>query len=166
MNKSAVILASAALVLTGLGAAGWAAWNSTSAAHGGRASGSAVAIDVVPPVEPDLPVGSIMAVGELRDGYEHDPERLAALPGDDEPYVESAWLELMPDLPTLPTHDAPPTIIRPTAPPPAPQLKQDDYGFGFDTPQPDYAAEREARQSALKDPPTPDTRVASDSVFY
>ncbi|SJM53712.1 hypothetical protein FM111_04005 [Brevundimonas diminuta 3F5N] len=166
MNKSAIILASAALVLTGLGAAGWAAWNSTSAAHGGRASGSAVAIDVVPPVEPDLPVGSIMAVGELRGGYEHDPERLAALPGDDEPYVESAWLELMPDLPTPPTHDAPPTIIRPTAPPPAPQLKQDDYGFGFDTPQPDYAAEREARQSALKDPPAPDTRAASDSVFY
>nr|WP_313416608.1 hypothetical protein [Brevundimonas diminuta] len=160
MNKSAVILASAALVLTGLGAAGWAAWNSTSAAHGGRASGSAVAIDVVPPVEPDLPVGSIMAVGELRDGYEHDPERLAALPGEDEPYVESAWLELTPDLPPLPEQVTPPTIVRPSPPQPAPQLERDDYGFGFDTPQPDYAAEREARQSALDQP------SASDSVFY
>src|SRR5690606_2687377 len=38
MSRSAVILASAALVLTGLGAAGWAVWNSTSAAHGGRVS--------------------------------------------------------------------------------------------------------------------------------
>ncbi|WP_392353338.1 hypothetical protein V8F63_11885 [Brevundimonas sp. LF-1] len=36
MSRRAVILASAALVLTGLGAAGWAVWNSTSAAHGGR----------------------------------------------------------------------------------------------------------------------------------
>jgi len=160
MNKSAVILASAALVLTGLGAAGWAAWNSTSAAHGGRASGPAVAIDVVPPVEPDLPIGSIMAVGELRDGYEHDPERLAALPGEDEPYVESAWLELTPDLPPLPEQATPPTIVRPSPPQPAPQLERDDYGFGFDTPQPDYAAEREARQSALDQP------SASDSVFY
>ena len=160
MNKSAVILASAALVLTGLGAACWAAWNSTSAAHGGRASGSAVAIDVVPPVEPDLPVGSIMAVGELRDGYEHDPERLAALPGEDEPYVESAWLELTPDLPPLPEQETPPNVIRPSPPQPALQMERDDYGFGFDTPQPDYAAEREARQSALDEPP------ASGDFFY
>lgn len=165
MNKSAVILASAALVLTGLGAVGWAAWNSTSAAHGGRASGPAVAIDVVPPVEPDLPIGSIMAVGELRDGYEHDPDRLAALPGEDEPYVESAWLELTPDLPPLPEQEAPPTIVRPSPAQPAPQLERDDYGFGFDAPQPDYVAEREARQSALNDPPS-ETRATSDSVFY
>ena len=165
MNKSAVILASAALVLTGLGAAGWAAWNSTSAAHGGRASGYGVTVEVVPPVEPDLPPGSIMTVGELREGYEHDPERLAALPGDDAPYVESAWLELLPELPPPPAHDAP-TIIRPRTPQPAPQLDQDDYGFGFDAPQPDYAAEREARQSALREPPSSEARRASDSAFY
>lgn len=162
MNKSAVILASAALVLIGLGAAGWAAWNSTSAAHRTRASGPAVAIDVVPPVEPDLPAGSIMAVGELRDGYEHDPERLIG-PDADQAYVESAWFELSPDV------SAPSDIHVSLAAPPAssqsaPQLEQDDYSFGFDTPRPDYVAEREARRSGRKDPPP--SRSASDSVFY
>ncbi|MEN5114380.1 hypothetical protein ABE453_10175 [Brevundimonas diminuta] len=163
MNRNAVILASAALVLMGLVAAGWAAWNSTSVAHGGRGSGPAVAIEVVPPVEPDLPVGSIMAVGELRDGYDHDPDRLAGVPGDDEPYVESAWLELTPD-PPPPEQETTPPLIRLSPPQPAPQLEGDDYGFGFDVPQPDYAAEREARQSALREPL--ETRRASDSVFY
>lgn len=160
MNRNALSLACAALVLTGLGAAGWAAWSSTSSAHRARAAGPAVAIDLVPPVEPDLPPGSIMAVGELRDGYEHDPERLAR-PLDEEPYVESAWLELTPDPPPPGQSDAPLTIIRPAAP----RLEREDYGFGFDTPQPDYAAERQARQSAFKDPP-PTGRPASERLSY
>ena len=160
MNRNALSLACAALILTGLGAAGWAAWSSTSSAHRARAAGPAVAIDLVPPVEPDLPAGSIMAVGELRDGYEHDPERLAR-PVDEEPYVESAWLELTPDPPPPQPADEPLTIARPAAP----ELGQDDYGFGFDTAQPDYAAEREARQSALRDSP-PSRRTASDDPAY
>lgn len=157
MAKSAVFLTSAALALTGLGAAGWAAWNSTSAAHGDRRAGSTIAIEVVPPREPDLQAGPILPVGELRNGYRHDPERLKGLAADLP--VESAWLEWYEPLPD------PASIIMaaPLEPPPVrqPELDRNDYSFGFDAPQPDYAAEREARQSALSDPP-----AVSDSVFY
>lgn len=166
MSRSAVILASAALVLTGLGAAGWAAWNSTSAAHGGRGSGHGVTVEVVPPIEPDLPPGSIMTVGELRDGYEHDAERVAASPGDDEPYVESAWLELTPEPSQPPYYDTPSEPGPPLSSRPAPELERDDYGFGFDAPQPDYAAERAARQSALQERPPRQNRPAAEEIFY
>jgi len=166
MSRSAVILASAALVLTGLGAAGWAAWNSTSAAHGEPVSDYGVTVEVVPPIEPDLPPGSIMAVGELRDGYEHDAERVAALSGDDEPYVESAWLELTPEPSRPPYYDTPSDPGPPLSSRPAPELERDDYGFGFDAPQPDYAAERAARQSALRDGPQPQARPAAGEMFY
>ena len=165
MSRNAVILACAALVLTGLGAAGWAVWNSTSAAHGGRDSGHGVTVEVVPPVEPDLPPGSIMAVGELRDGYEHDAARVAAPPGDDEPYVESAWLELTPE-PPPPYYDAPLDTGSPLSSRPAPELERDDYGFGFDTPQPDYAAERAARQSTLQERPQRQNRPSAEEMFY
>ncbi|WP_225212213.1 hypothetical protein [Brevundimonas guildfordensis] len=166
MTRSAVILTAAALALTSLGAASWAAWNSTSAAHGELISGASVAIAVVPPVEPDLPPGSIMTVGELRDGYEHDPERLVPMTGDAEPYFESAWLELMPE-PTLPpaSYGALSGSVD-MASRPAPELARDDYGFGFDTPQPDYAAERAARQSALQERPQPQNSPAAEEMFY
>lgn len=166
MSRSAVILASAALVLTGLGAAGWAVWNSTSAAHGGRVSDSGVTVEVVPPIEPDLPPGSIMAVGELRDGYEHDAERVAAPSGEDAPYVESAWLELTPEPSQPPYYDTPSEPAAPLLSRPAPELARDDYGFGFDTPQPDYAAERAARQSALQERPPSQARPAAEEMFY
>ncbi len=167
MSRSAVILASAALVLTGLGAAaGWAVWNSTSAAHGEGAPDSGVTVEVVPPIEPDLPPGSIMAVGELRDGYEHDAERVAALPSEDAPYVESAWLELTPEPSQPPYYDTLADHGPPLSSRPAPELAPDDYGFGFDTPQPDYAAERAARQSALRERPQPQNRPAAEEMFY
>ncbi|MEN5051224.1 hypothetical protein [Brevundimonas naejangsanensis] len=166
MSRSAVILASVALVLTGLGAAGWAVWNSTSAAHGGRVPGYGVTVEVVPPVEPDLPPGSIMTVGELRDGYEHDAERVAAPPRDDEPYVESAWLELTPEPSQPPYYDTPSDPGPPRSSRPAPELERDDYSFGFDAPQPDYAAERAARQSALQERPQRHNRPAAEEMFY
>ncbi|MGX1802952.1 hypothetical protein ACWIDJ_11520 [Brevundimonas naejangsanensis] len=166
MSRSAVIMASAALVLTGLGAAGWAVWNSTSAAHGGRVSDYDVTVEVVPPVEPDLPPGSIMTVGELRDGYEHDAERVAAPPRDDEPYVESAWLELTPEPSQPPYYDTPSDPGPPLSSRPAPELERDDYSFGFDAPQPDYAAERAARQSALQERPQHQNRPAAEETFY
>lgn len=148
MNTRTAILASAALILTGLGAAGWAMWNSTSAAHGGRASGYGVTVEVVPPVEPDLPAGSILTVGELRDGYEHDPERLAPLNDPDESAIDSAWVELTPALADeAVAQPAPPVVTM--VPPSRPELVPDDYGFGFDAPRPDYQAERQARLSTL-----------------
>src|SRR5690606_37392795 len=166
MSRSAVILAAAALGLTGLGTAGWAAWNSTSAAHSGRGPDYGVTVQVVPPVEPNLPPGSIMAVGELRDGYKHDPQRVAGVMTDDSPNVESAWLELMPELPQpdfygTPSDPGPPPPSRPT-----PALDGNDYSFGFDAPQPDYAAERAARYAALQERPQQQTRPASPEMFY
>ncbi|AYG95735.1 hypothetical protein D8I30_11510 [Brevundimonas naejangsanensis] len=158
---TAALLTAAALTLTGLGAAGWAAWNSTSAAHGERQAGPTIAIEVVPPREPNLRPGPILSVGELRNGYHHDPERLKGPAASDLP-VESAWLEWYPPLP------APTSIIvavplePPPARPPAPTLDRNDYNFGFDAPRPDYAAEREARQSALSKAPP----AAPDSIFY
>lgn len=148
MNTRTAILAAAALILTGLGAAGWAMWNSTSAAHGGRALGYGVTVEVVPPVEPDLPPGSILTVGELRDGYEHDPERLAPLNDPDESAIDSAWVELMPALADEAVALPVPPVVTMAASP-RPELRQDDYGFGFDAPRPDYQAERQARISAL-----------------
>lgn len=149
MKKRTAILASAALVLTGLGAAGWAIWNSTSIAHREKASGYGVTVEVVPPVEPDLPAGSIMTVGELRDGYEHDPDRLAPPEDPDESATESAWLELTPasHVDEAETPRVPPVAT--LTEPPRPHLERDDYGFGFDAPRPDYQAERRARISAL-----------------
>lgn len=161
MAKSAVFLTAAALALTGLGAAGWA-WNSTSTAHRDHHSGSTIAIEVVPPREPDLPPSSILPVGDLQNGYHHDPARLKGLTAFDAP-IESAWLEWYEPLPE------PATIIMavPLEPAPArrpaPTLDRNDYSFGFDAPQADYAAERTARQSALSDPPP---AAVSDSLFY
>src|SRR5690606_19766664 len=144
MAKRAVLLTAAALVLTGLGAAGWAAWNTTSAAHGDRQPSSTITIEVVPPTEPDLPSsGSVLAVGELQGGYEHDAERLAGLADETEPPVEGAWLELWPD-PAAPDDAEPPAFPPPPSSPPArPLLDREDYSFGFDAPQPDYEAERQ-----------------------
>lgn len=161
MAKTAAILTIAALALTGLGAAGWAAWNSTSAAHGDPQAGSTVAIEVVPPPEPDLRPGPILPVGELRDEYRHDPERLKGPSPLDLP-TESAWLEWYEPLPELTSI----IVTVPLDPAPlsrrAPEMDRNDYSFGFDAPQPDYAAEREARQSALTDA----APVISDSIFY
>lgn len=161
MAKRAALLTAAALALTGLGTAGWAAWSSTSASHGEHLAGPTIAIQVIPPREPDLRPGLILPVGALRNGYHHDPDRLKGLAILDAP-VESArleWYEPLPDaasiIVTVPLETAP-------ARRPAPTLDRNDYSFGFDAPQPDYAAEREARQSALPDAPP----AVSDSVFY
>lgn len=150
MARRAALLTAAALVLAGLGAAGWAAWNSTSAAHRDRLATSAITIEVVAPTEPDLPSpGSVLAVGELQGGYEHDADRLIGSADEAESYVESAWLELSPEFETPDEAPSPPVVasLPPAAPPQAPSsLDREDYSFGFDAPQPDYEAERRARQ--------------------
>src|SRR5690606_27076603 len=73
---------------------GWAAWNSTAIAHR-DVGGGGLHVEVVAPKEPDLPARSIMAVGELRDGYVHDPDRLQppAVLDAEYAYVEAAWVE-------------------------------------------------------------------------
>lgn len=161
MTKTAALLTFAALGLTALGSGGWAAWNSTSAAHGEPQPGSSVAIEVVPPREPELRPGPILPVGELRDEYRHDPDQLRGPSPMDLP-VESAWLEWYEPLPEFPSI----IVSVPMDPAPSrrrtPDMDRHDYSFGFDAPKPDYAAERDTRQSAL----ARSAPVVSDSAFY
>lgn len=153
MARHAVLLTVVALILAGLGAAGWSAWKTTSAAQGRRPSSSTITLEVVPPTEPDLPsTGSVLAVGELQDGYEHDPERLAGSTEDPEPGVENAWLELRPEA-AAPDDVEPSALMAPSVASPSqavPHLDSEDYSFGFDAPQPDHEAGRRARQSVTQ----------------
>lgn len=128
-----VVLSGLALGLAALGAGGWAAWNSTAVAHR-DVLGAAMRIEVVAPREPDLPPPSIMTVGDLRDGYVHDPQRLqppAALDAEyaylDDPRAQPApWVEPPPVRNGLVW-----TSLRPPAPP---RLEPHDYSYGFDQP--------------------------------
>lgn len=153
-----LLLTTAALILVGLGAAGWAVWNSTSTAHGDRSDGRRIAVDVVAPHEPDLIPGPVLSVGDLRDGYEHDPERLEPPAPLDDPYLEtpaleSAWLEPEP----APTPNDPESLTLERRPPP--RLEEGDYSFGFDAPEPD------ATQPAPVERPRP-PRSRDDAIFY
>lgn len=138
-----VVLSGLALVLTALGAGGWAAWNSTAIAHRDGVGGG-LHIEVVAPREPDLPASSIMAVGELRDGYVHDPERLQppVVLDAEYAYLDDGWIEPGPwgEPPPPPAGGLVWTTLRPPSPPLPPRLEPHDYNFGFDQPLPDSAA--------------------------
>lgn len=130
-----------ALGLTVAGAGGWAAWNSTAIAHRDAAAG-VMSVEVVAPREPDLPPGSIMAVGELQNGYVHDPARLqppAILDAEYEAYLDDAWLELPATGGPAP-QDYPNGLVWVSPRPATPvRLEPDDYSFGFDQPLPEQA---------------------------
>lgn len=146
-----VVLSGLALGLTALGAGGWAAWNSTAIAHRDVVGGG-LHIEVVAPKEPDLPASSIMAVGELRDGYVHDPGRLQppAVLDAEYAYLDDGWIE-----PGTWGEPAPPPtggLVWTSLPPPAStRLEPHDYSFGFDQPLPDPAV-RDAGASAANAP--------------
>lgn len=128
-----LVLAGLALGLMVVGGGGWAAWNSTAGAQH-EPGGGPLQIEVVAPREPDLPDRAILTVGELRDGYVHDPERLQppAVLDAEYAYVEAAWAEPL----AAPMDQADGlvwTSLRPAAPP---RLEPDDYSFGFDQPMP------------------------------
>lgn len=146
-----VVVSGLALGLTAFTAGGWAAWNSTAIAHR-NVVGAVMRIEVVAPREPDLPAPSIIAVGELRDGYVHDPEQLAppAILDAEYAYLDDAWAE-----PEPPVEPPPPvegglvwTSLRPPAPP---RLDPHDYSYGFDQPLAGAAA-RDAGASSPNAP--------------
>lgn len=128
-----VVVSGLALGLTAFTAGGWAAWNSTAIAHR-DVVGAVMHIEVVAPREPDLPAPSIIAVGELREGYVHDPEQLAlpAILDAEYAYLDDAWVE------PEPTFEPPPiegSLVRTSLRPPAPpRLEPHDYSYGFDQP--------------------------------
>lgn len=130
-----VALSGLALGIMTLGAGGWAAWNSTAIAHR-DVVGAAMHIEVVAPQEPDLPPPTALAVGDLRDDYVHDPERLRppAVLDAEYAYLEADWSDPPPveEPPLERTGGLVWTTLRP-----APiQLEPHDYSFGFDQPLP------------------------------
>ncbi|WP_420470027.1 hypothetical protein [Brevundimonas sp. FT23042] len=116
----------------------------------GAVAGSPMTVEVVAPVEPVVDPGTTMEVGPLVDGYTHVDRPAPSDPADayDADY-QTAWVEPLPPLPEprrvrvdLPTEGP---MLAPTAPQPA----RAGGAYGFDTPGPDYAAERRARQDRL-----------------
>jgi hypothetical protein len=136
-----------------------------------RAHGPELNIAVVPPVEPDVEPGDVMDVGQLNnsfDGRLPEPVRPVGGPVDlyaDQPaYIEAdqGW-----------RIERPPVYVQP-GPKEDPYQRRrpaEDYGrgaenygrgqenaehqgrpmaFGFDRPQPDWRAEREARRAAME----------------
>ena len=128
----------AAIGLVAMLGGGWMLWRSTSMAHGPADLGPSINVEVVAPVEPDLTPGPILAVGELSDGYAHDPERMrpSTPHGVDGPTLDSAWIEAAPPLP------ATPQVMKPLEPSATRvvRLDPDDYSFGFDRPLPEADA--------------------------
>ncbi|PQZ77570.1 MULTISPECIES: hypothetical protein [unclassified Brevundimonas] len=141
MTMKATTATIATIGLAVLLGGGWMLWRSTSIAHGPAPSGPSIHVEVVAPIEPELAPSPILAVGELSDGYEHDPERMLppAPYGADETALDSAWVE-----PTAPLALPSVVVISEPAPAPAPRvvrLDPDDYSFGFDRPLPEAVAE-------------------------
>ncbi len=108
-------------------------------------------IQVVTPVEPEIMPGSVMEVGELVDGFvsvpprppavasdgyafHDDPAEVPAPPKGADPYVEAAIIQAPPQ-PGEPTDDR--------------RGGRVSRWLGFDAPEPDYRAEREARRARL-----------------
>lgn len=153
MNKDRIVVWSAVTgaVVLGIGGLGLTAWNSTASA-GAAPSGGLLHIAVVPPVEREVQPGGVMPVGELVDGYEHDPASLVGLRGDpfDDLYVETAWVEPEPAPPPPVSGMA---VVRIDAPQPGIEpirLDPRDRSYGFNQPRPDYAAQRAERQARLE----------------
>ena len=130
-----------ALGLTIAGAGGWSAWNSTAVAHRDAKELGGLHIEVVAPREPELPARAVMSVGDLRDDYVHDPERLTppAVLDAEYAYLETAWADPPPlaEPPPERTGGLVWTTLRPA---PSPRLEPHDYSFGFDQPLPDQSS--------------------------
>lgn len=153
MNRDRIIVWSAVVgvAVLAIGGLGLAAWNSTASADA-RPTGRLLNIAVVAPTEPEVQPGGVMPVGELVDGYEHDPAPMAALPNDpfDDIHVETAWVEPEPAPPPPVSGMA---VIRTDAPQPGTEpirLDPRDRSYGFSQPRPDYAARRAERQARLE----------------
>lgn len=114
--------------------------------------GDTLKIELVAPVEPTPEAGEVMEVGEVTDGFVYvraqmEPERPEA--------VEDYWVEE----PVYVDDYAPPpryaqavseAVVYPRVVEPTPVARRDDRTFGFDSPRPDYRAEREARRARIE----------------
>jgi hypothetical protein len=117
------------------------------------ASGDALKIEVVAPVEPKLAPGSVMDVGELVDGFRYVPRAQVqqtavydvAWSGDEDfaPYTPPSRPAGVRRYTSAETENAPPSGSEP------PRRERERRWFGFDNPLPDFRAERRARQVRL-----------------
>ena len=120
-----------------------------------RPLGRVLNIAVVAPVEPAVMPGETMEVGALNDGFDRAVlDRAAVQPFDDTYTPEPAWIgdespgDPTPRMPVpTPVHEARGADIRP---PLADPLADGSRAFGFDTPRPNYGAERTARLNRIE----------------
>lgn len=110
-------------------------------------------IQVVAPEEPEITPGSVMEVGHLVDGFRYTPPPPA--PVEDAAYAPYDELAEAPDPPKRGKPFADGEVIPPPQPPEEPQAGWRDSRvgrwLGFDAPEPDYRAEREARRARRDD---------------
>ncbi|WP_183252150.1 hypothetical protein [Brevundimonas basaltis] len=108
-------------------------------------------IEIVPPVEPDLVPGSVMEVGELVDGFQGLPPPLPPLTDVAWSY-DDGWDDL--DEVSRPRRETR-RVSEARDYEPAPETERTSAvrtvqrWFGFDAPQRDFQAEREARRARL-----------------
>ena len=114
--------------------------------------GARMQIEVVDPVEPEIMPGSVMDVGELVDGFEYTPPpRPVAEPVAFAPYDDD--FEPPKRRPKSAAYNEQPIIHAPPQPEAragdrrGPRDDRVDRWFGFDAPERDYRAEREARRA-------------------
>lgn len=137
------------------------------------ADGPQINISVVAPVEPDIQPGEVMGVGVLNNGFDGKlpqqaapqgglyAEQPAYVEGDQGWRAEDRWAPgARPGRGNIQTSNGQPDYVQP-GPQDAPYSRSDrlqgepyqerPMSFGFDRPQPDWRAEREARRAALED---------------
>lgn len=137
-----------------LGAAAVVALN-LPGAHGGF-GGPALNIAVVAPEEPPVTEGEVMGVGDLVDGYEHQP--IAPAPQTDVDPLPTAWLEDGGDEDRGPARVSDERRFEGGGRPYVSSAEEFDPGprdrgpldFGFDDPRPDYGAARRERRERME----------------
>ena len=121
-------------------------------------AGDRMQIHVVAPLEPEITPGSVVEVGDLVEGFEYRPIPSSAIePAADAPYGEDS----RPRGPgPTPRRDGDHAVISVPPQPEAPVERWRDTRvgrwFGFDAPERDYRAEREARRARI------DARIDGD----
>lgn len=115
--------------------------------------GERMQIQVVAPIEPEVVPGSVMDVGTLVDGFEYRPPAAAVIEVSDHSSYDEEF-ETPEPLPA-PRRDDDYAVASAPARPEAPHEDQRDHRadrwFGFDAPQRDYRAEREARRARIEE---------------
>ncbi len=139
------VLAAVAVVGAGAAAVGAVARPGPQAVH----DGEQLRIQVVVPPEPEIMPGSVMEVGHLVDGFEYKPPpRPVALSDTYASYDEDFET---PESRPAPKRYAGEAVIHAPPQPEEPTTDRRDRRvsrwFGFDAPERDYRAEREARRA-------------------